>query len=629
MANANSTESTRKPLRLWPGVVFAIVLVLGRYVIPAIAPEAEIFSLPLGLIGIFAGMLAALGIILWWMFFSRAPWTERLGAVILMIIAVVALKPIVHVSVRTGNMGYMLIFYSIPILSLAIAVWAVATRRLSDPIRHASLVAAIVLASVPFAVIRTAGVSGTGAELHWRWTPTPEERLLAKAKDEPVAVALPAVPAPAEPAEAPKEPIATPKRPAAKTVDTPAERPAPALATSEPAARPATETRAEWPGFRGPDRDSIVRNVRINTDWSASPPVAMWRRPIGPGWSSFAVRGDRLYTQEQRGEEEIVASYTVSTGEPVWRHRDAVRFWESNAGAGPRGTPTLSNGRVYAFGATGILNALDADTGKVLWSRNAATDTGIKVPDWGFASSPLVIDDLVVIAVSGQLAAYDARTGKPRWMGPTGGAGYSSPHLVTLDGVPQILLLRGSRTISVDPADGKLLWDHTWQPGVGIVQPALTQDGDILITVGDAMGGIGIRRLAASKGPGGWTVEERWTSRGLKPYFNDFVVHKGHAFGFDGSILSCIDLADGTRKWKGGRYGNGQLLLLPEQDLLLVISEEGELALVSATADQFRELARFPALEGKTWNHPVMVRDVLLVRNGEEMAAFRLSRERR
>jgi outer membrane protein assembly factor BamB len=150
-----------------------------------------------------------------------------------------------------------------------------------------------------------------------------------------------------------------------------------------------------------------------------------------------------------------------------------------------------------------------------------------------------------------------------------------------------------------------------------------------LITVGDAMGGIGIRRLAASKGPGGWTVEERWTSRGLKPYFNDFVVHKGHAFGFDGSILSCIDLADGTRKWKGGRYGNGQLLLLPEQDLLLVISEEGELALVSATADQFRELARFPALEGKTWNHPVMVRDVLLVRNGEEMAAFRLSRERR
>ncbi len=103
------------------------------------------------------------------------------------------------------------------------------------------------------------------------------------------------------------------------------------------------------------------------------------------------------------------------------------------------------------------------------------------------------------------------------------------------------------------------------------------------------------------------------------------MVHKGHAYGFDGSILSCIDLADGKRKWKGGRYGSGQLLLLPGQDLLLVISEEGELVLVSASPDQFREVSRFAAIEGKTWNHPVLVKDVLLVRNGEEMAAFRLA----
>jgi hypothetical protein len=137
--------------------------------------------------------------------------------------------------------------------------------------------------------------------------------------------------------------------------------------------------------------------------------------------------------------------------------------------------------------------------------------------------------------------------------------------------------------------------------------------------------GLGIRRLAVAYDSGGWTVQERWTSTGLKPYFNDFVVHRGHAFGFDGSILSCIDLADGKRKWKGGRYGSGQLVLLAEQDLLLVISEEGELALVSASPDQFREVSRFAAIERKTWNHPVLVRDILLVRNGEEMAAFRLA----
>ncbi len=139
------------------------------------------------------------------------------------------------------------------------------------------------------------------------------------------------------------------------------------------------------------------------------------------------------------------------------------------------------------------------------------------------------------------------------------------------------------------------------------------------------MGGLGVRRLAVTGGDSGWKVEERWTSRGLKPYFNDYVVNDGHAFGFDGRILSCISLEDGAKKWKGGRYGQGQLMLLPDQDLLLVLSEDGELALVSATPDQYKELAKVPALNGKTWNHPVLAGDILLVRNGEEMVAFRLT----
>ena len=195
---------------------------------------------------------------------------------------------------------------------------------------------------------------------------------------------------------------------------------------------------------------------------------------------------------------------------------------------------------------------------------------------------------------------------------------------MTIDGVAQVVLLSAPGAVSVSPADGKLLWEHTWEGGA-IVQPALTADGGILINAMSAMGGIATRRLAVSHGEGGWTVEERWTSNGLKPYYNDFVVHKGHAFGFDGNILACIDLADGKRKWKGGRFGSGQLVLLADQDVLLVTSEDGDLALVKATPEQFVEVARFPALNSKTWNHPVLVGHVLLVRNGEEMAAFRLT----
>ena len=597
-----------KPLRLWPGVVAAVLLVVTRFLVPLVLPE----SMAVVMIGF---VLGALGIPLWWLFFSRAPWSERLIAIGLMVVALFATSRLVHPSIAGGAMGALLYVWAIPTLGLALVVWAVATRRLTGAPRLASLAATILVACGLWTLVRTEGVTGDviGSEFHWRWTPTREERLLAQSGAER---------RPLPPVTAPVATVAEP--PAAKPAEPAAPEPTPPVARSAPPLPAAVESAAEWPGFRGAGRDSVVRGVRIETDWSKSPPVALWRRPIGPGWSSFAVRGDLLYTQEQRGDDEVVACYKVSTGEPVWRHSDAVRFWESNGGAGPRGTPTLSNGRVYTFGATGILNALDAASGARVWSRNAASDTKTEVPTWGFTSSPLVVEDAVIVAAAGTLAAYDRATGAPRWTGPRHDGSYSSPHLATIGGVTQVLLLSPPGVTSLAPGDGALLWEHKWEGGA-IVQPALTEDGDILINALAMSGGVGMRRLAVAPGPGGWTVQERWTSNGLKPYFNDFVVHKGHAFGFDGRILACIDLADGQRKWKGGRYGNGQLVLLADQDLLLVLSEDGELALVRATPDQFTEVARFPAIEGKTWNHPVLVRDVLLARNGQEMVALRLA----
>jgi outer membrane protein assembly factor BamB len=586
-------------LRLWPGIVAGVLIALGLVIgilLNLTLPDASAF-------GMLGAIVGALAVFIWWLFFSRARWSERLGAIVVIIVAWLAMRPFLDKSITGGAMGALPVF-AFSVLALALVIWAVVTRNFSGRIRPVSMVVVILIACVPATLVRTEGLRGGTFQFYWRWTPTPEDLLLAHGNDDPA----PAPPAPA--------------------ADIPREEPA-AKANTDAAAPPRPNPRkpAAWPGFRGPQRDGIVRNVRIDTDWSKSPPVELWRRPIGPGWSSFAVDIDEdvFYTQEQRGNDEIVASYRLSTGKPLWRHQDTVRFYESNGGAGPRGTPTIFDGRVYAFGATGILNALDAATGAVLWSRDVAADSDVKVPTWGFSSSPLVIGDIVAVAAEAKLAAYDIATGKPRWFSREGGFSYSSPHLIAIDGVPQIVLLGGNASTSFAPANGAVLWRHEW-PGGSIVQPAVIADGNLLINSISFTGGQGLRRLAIAHQSNGWTVTEGWTSTALKPYFNDFVVHNGHAFGFDGTILSCIDLVDGTRKWKGGRYGGGQLVLLADQSLLLVLSDEGEVALVSATPDGFKEVARFKAIEGKTWNHPVVVRDVLLVRNGEEMAAFRLTR---
>ncbi|HSE32848.1 MAG TPA: PQQ-binding-like beta-propeller repeat protein [Pyrinomonadaceae bacterium] len=566
----------RKPLRLWPGIVLAALIVLLRFIVPVVAPDAIIAGLPVAIISVFGGMLATLAVLLWWLLFSRAPWLERLGALALMVLAVLVTYRLVHPSIAGGAMGALLPVMAVPIMAVALVAWAVGSRRLNTGLRWLSMAIVIFLVCGVFTLIRTGGFTGNFKnDFHWRWTKSPEELLVAKG-DEP---------------------------------------------TVAPPATATTNRGYDWLGFRGSQRDGIVHGVRLETDWTNSPPKEMWRRPIGPGWSSFAVHGDLVYTQEQRGNEEIVACYNLNDGKPVWRHKDAARFYESNGGAGPRGTPTLNNDRVYTLGATGILNALDAATGNVIWSRNAAADTKTKTPGWGFSGSPLVIGDIVIVATGGTLAAYDMNTGQPRWFGPNGGGGYSSPHQVTINGVTQVVMLGDPGAIGVNPSDGKVLWQYALPSGTRIIQPAVTEEGDLLLSVGD---GNDVHRIAVANTSGGWKVEERWASSGINPFFNDFVVHKGHAFGFVGSEIACMDLKDGSRKWNEGNYGHGQLVLLADQDLLLVLTESGDIALVKAATDRLTELARIPAIKGKTWNHPVVVGDVVLVRNGEEMAAFKL-----
>ena len=582
-SNSEDAEPPQPAIRFGWGWGLGVLLTASRFVVPGFESTFEGYR-----VAFFGGLLGPLVLTLWWIFWSRAPRVDRWGVPLAGVATLAISWQLNHSSLGLlWGLGQ-----GLPALALLLVVWVLLTHRFAPRRRWQVLIAILVLFSGAWALLRMDGLNGAHqAQYRWRWTPTQEAQLLAD------------------------EAVRTTERTAISKTE---------IATVESPVISTTEAAVTWPGFRDPRRDGIVHGTRLATDWSTHPPTELWRRPVGPGWSSFAVWGDLLYTQEQRGEEELVSAYDLRTGEPVWRHHDPVRFYESISGAGPRATPTLGEERLFTLGATGILNALDPTDGTLLWSRDAASEAEASLPWWGFSSSPLLVGDRVVVTIGGQLVAYDRATGDHQWSGPEGGGDtYSSPHGLQLDGIDQILLLSGAGAMAVSPDDGIVLWENSWK-GQPLVQPALTPEGDVLTSSGE---GRGLRRLTVGLGSDGWTVDERWTSSRFKPNFNDFVVHRGHLYGFDGALLACLDLADGERRWKGGRYGQGQLLLLADQDLLLVLSEQGDLILVEAKPEGFTELARSPAIQGKTWNHPVLAGDVLLVRNGQEMAAFRLGLE--
>jgi outer membrane protein assembly factor BamB len=353
----------------------------------------------------------------------------------------------------------------------------------------------------------------------------------------------------------------------------------------------------------------------------------VWRRPVGPGWSSVIVVDGRLFTQEQRGEKEAVVCLSADTGAEIWSHEEPGRFWDSLSSAGPRATPTFADGRIYAQGATGTLLCLNAASGRKVWSRNILTDSGGKLPDWGIASSPLVTHGVVVVSSAGQggksLLAYRADTGDLAWTANAGLNSYSSPHLARLAGRQQVLFINDKGLLSLDPPTGKTLWEYAapGQPPRSL-QPLPVSDTQLLVPLGmEAPTDL----LEVSPAGNAFTVTKRWTSRNLKPSFNDFVLHDGHIYGFDGSIFTCVELKTGNRKWKKGRYGTGQVLLLADQPVLVVLSDQGQVVLVAANPNAFEELGQFQAIEGKTWNHPALAHGRLYVRNAEEMACYELT----
>ena len=380
-----------------------------------------------------------------------------------------------------------------------------------------------------------------------------------------------------------------------------------------------------WPDFRGPVRDGHYTATPIRTDWPSDGLPELWKQPIGLGYASIVVADGRAFTIEQRRDREVVAAYDVMTGLEVWTHGWEGEFVEYQGGNGPRATPTYHEGRLYALGALGELRALDAATGALVWRRNILDDAGASNLDWGMAASPLVVDDTVVVLPGGRdgasVVAYDLDRGDQAWRALDDRQAYTSPMLVTLAGMRQILIVSAERALGLTVDGERVLWDHPWVTdfGINVAQPILLGGDRVFLSAGYGHGAAVIEIVPDGSA---FTARTVWQNIRMKNRFSSSVFRDGYIYGLDESILACVDAATGELQWKGGRYGHGQILLAG--DHLVVLSEDGDVVLVRATPERHEELARFHALDGRTWNHPVIAGGRLLVRNLREMAAFDL-----
>lgn len=395
---------------------------------------------------------------------------------------------------------------------------------------------------------------------------------------------------------------------------------------NHPVAPATSSARNYWTNFRGPNRDGRYEEGAVKVNWPAGGLKPMWKQPVGGGFSSFVVADGTAYTIEQRRKQEVVVAYQVETGRELWTHGWSAEFSPDDTGDGPRSTPTWDAGRLYALGAEGELRALDAKAGKLIWQKNILSDNGASNIQWGMAASPLIVDDKVVVLAGGTsgkgVVAYNKMTGARVWQSLNDRASYTSPMLVTLAGKRQVLVVTANRLAGLDPADGAVLWTHPWDVsyGINVSQPLIVSANRFFISAGY---GKGAALVELSGGGKSFTTKSVWENINLKTKFNSPVISGGYAYGLDEGILTCVDLATGERKWKGGRYGYGQVLLASNH--LIVTTDAGDLVLVKADPAAYAEIARFNALSGKTWNVPALANGRLLVRNGNEMAAYNLA----
>lgn len=569
-----SRVSTYRPLRVWIPAVLVPSMLLARY-FTVWFPEIPM----VWMVGSFVPGLLGIAIMFWWVLFSRATWVERLVGLVGVNLGLV----ITAFLMDKTMLGPPLVVLTIPTALAAFAVALILMGRWLTCRRTVVAVLCSFLVANFSSLLKNDGATGDFAfGFTWRWQPTPEDRFLAAREGR-------------------------------------------SLGSGQRMPTSGGFQNAAWSGFRGSDRDGVQRGIVFSADWKGQPPQELWRVLVGPAWSSFAVADSFLLTQEQRGDFEAIVCYDADSGAEVWSREIESRFFDALGGLGPRATPTIAAGSVFALGAEGWLVKLAAEDGEIQWQVDLRELTKLPPPMWGNSCSPLVVGDLVIVHAAGPddrgVIAFDVDSGDVRWSVPADKDSYSSLHLTKFFDEEQLVFVGGDGVTFFNPQTGGKIHAHEFKtPGYRALQPAVVGANQLLFTSEVS----GSRLIELQRTEGGWESTEVWTSRGIKPDFNDFVVFESNVFGFDGSIFVCIDLQDGSRRWKDGRYGKGQVILLADSGLLVVVSEKGDLVLVEANPSEHRELHKLKALDGKTWNHPVIVGNRLYVRNASEAVCYEL-----
>ncbi|HEY5706210.1 MAG TPA: PQQ-binding-like beta-propeller repeat protein [Terrimicrobiaceae bacterium] len=374
-------------------------------------------------------------------------------------------------------------------------------------------------------------------------------------------------------------------------------------------------TAVEWPQWRGVNRDGISTEKISPASWGKDGPKKFWKKEVGIGASSVAVREGRLYTMGNNGDIDVVFCLDATTGAEIWRHTYPQPLGPRQFEGGPAGTPTIDGDKVYTLSHEGDLFCLSAASGKVLWSKNLQRDFGGNRQRWGYAGSPLVDGGLVIVDSGGESAstvALDKTTGTLKWKSGNDSAGYSSPIGFDLAGTRCIAVFKGDALVGLNAANGQELWRYPWKTSYDVNAPTPIVFGDkILITSGY---GTGCALLQVRPGK----AIEIWRNKNMRSQLASPVLVQGYIYGIDGNVgggeLRCLDLEDGKIKWKQN-IGGGTLIAAGGH--LLALSERGELIVVEASPTSYREVARTQVLGGHCWVTPAVANGKIYCKNNQ------------